>query len=73
MLTKALWYMRAMINEYRKATAGTGPGGSNPVWELPVYGRDPDPDAEEGDGAASAYEAPPELRDSLWLLDSPDE
>lgn len=72
-LTKALWYMRTMINEYRKATARTGPGGSNPVWELPVYGRDPDPDAEQGDGAASAYEVPPALSDSLWRLDSPDE
>jgi hypothetical protein len=72
-LTKALWYMRATINEYRKATAGTGPGGSNPVWELPIYGEDPDPQPEQDHGAASEYEAPPALCDSLWLLDSPDE
>ena len=72
-LTKALWYMRTMINEYRKATAGTGPGGANPVWELPVYGHDPDPEPEQGSGATSEYEEPPALCDSLWLLGSPDE
>lgn len=72
-LTKALWYMRAMINEYRTATAGTGPGGANPVWALPVYGQDPDPEPEQGGGFASEYEEPPALCDSLWLLGSPDE
>jgi hypothetical protein len=69
-LRQALWYMRTMINEYRRETAGTGPGGANPIWELPVYGQDPDP--EQGAGAATEYEAPPALCDSLWLLDSPE-
>lgn len=72
-LTKALWYMRAMINEYRKATAGTGQAGANPVWELPIYGQDPDPEPEQGSGTATPYDAPPALCDSLWLLDSPEE
>jgi hypothetical protein len=71
-LIKALWYMRATINEYRTATAGTGPGGANPVWALPVYGRDPDPEPEQG-GVELEYEEPPVLCDSLWLLSSPDE
>jgi hypothetical protein len=40
-LVKALWFVRALINTYRQATAGTGQSGTNPVWELPVYGKDP--------------------------------
>jgi hypothetical protein len=40
-LVKALWFVRALINTYRQATAGTGKSGTNPVWELPVYGTDP--------------------------------
>jgi hypothetical protein len=78
-LIKALWYMREVINTYRKATAGTGPGGNNPVWELPVYGQDPydggtesdgpeddeaEPDGDSSHGAPSTY-------DSLWRLHSP--
>jgi hypothetical protein len=46
-LVKALWYVRILVNTYRKATAGTGPGGTNPVWELPVYGKDPFQDQED--------------------------
>jgi hypothetical protein len=74
-LIKVLWFLRAMINEYRRRTAGTGQGGTNPVWELPVYGEDPDPEPEQCQGRASPrdYEEPPALCDSLWLLGSPDE
>ncbi len=48
-LLAALWFFRDMINTYRRSTAGTGPGGANPVWALPVYDqakdayRDPSP------------------------------
>jgi hypothetical protein len=73
-LTKALWYMRATINAYSEATAGTGRNGSNPVWQLPVYGLDPY--AEEGGPGpmvADRNMQPPSSQDSLWLLGSPEE
>jgi hypothetical protein len=36
-LAAVLLYMREMVNSYAEAVAGTGQGGSDPVWSLPRY------------------------------------
>jgi hypothetical protein len=46
-LQAALLYMREAINEYAGAVAGTGPGGSDPVWKLPIYLKATEPVPEE--------------------------
>lgn len=78
-LTAALWYFRDLINTYRRATAGTGPGGANPVWALPVYDResdvyrDPAP-ADPADNQPIPRPPPPQrrlARDSLAALQPP--
>jgi hypothetical protein len=73
-LIRALWYMRATINAYSAATAGSGPNGTNPVWQLPVYGTDPYKETG-GPGAlvADCGPQPPSSQESLWLLGSTEE
>jgi hypothetical protein len=36
-LCVSLLYMRETINEYATSTAGSGHGGTDPVWQLPIY------------------------------------
>jgi hypothetical protein len=77
-LIKALWYMRAVISTYRKSTAGTGPGGINPLWELPVYGQDPYAGDDDSGGPEDAGDdhdgdhshGAPSTCDSLWRMQS---
>jgi hypothetical protein len=75
-LTEALWYMRDMLNTYRRSTAGSDTGGANPVWALPVYGEDPyhDPGphtAAENVPLPRAQPAPTQIGDSLLNLAPP--
>ena len=77
-LTAALWFFRDMINTYRRATAGTGAGGSNPVWELPTYEKATDVYRDPSPGGPADNEPlprppppPPQVGDSLANLPPP--
>jgi hypothetical protein len=76
-LTKALWYLRDMINTYRLSTKAKGPGAANPVWELPVYNRETDLYADPGPWAPADNQplpqAPIQIGDSLANLPTPPE
>jgi hypothetical protein len=76
-LAAALWFFRDLLNTYRRATAGTGPGGANPVWELPTYERatdlyrDPFPVNAADNEPLPRAPPPTQVGDSLALLPPP--